>query len=280
MNKADEIILKLNQFEDKLLAEYYSDEEYREMLFTTGLSEREYNTLISALKDYLSRAKQFSKRGLNDDALKQLKSAQIISTNNYEVNIGLAACYFVFWQKTKENSFKKLAEKHTQFCLNIKPNDDAAADLLEMIRTGKSKTEKMKNTPSGRGMSNFFSWLMVKDEKGEQSRLYVAIAITIIAAALIFYVIPVSIMDSISANEAQKVSVELEKKYEMINKYIIDDELEKAQNELVNLVHPSTEATEIYPKGFSLQPYSYNEYWKMKREELSKKIESARNKKR
>ena len=46
MNKADEIILKLNQFEDKLLAEYYSDEEYREMLFTTGLSEREYNTLI------------------------------------------------------------------------------------------------------------------------------------------------------------------------------------------------------------------------------------------
>ena len=276
MNKADEIILKLNQFEDKLLAEYYSDEEYREMLFTTGLSEREYNTLISALKDYLSRAKQFSKRGLNEDALKQLKSAQIISPNNYEVNIGLAGCYFVFWQKTKENSFKKLAEKHTQFCLNLKPNDDSAADLLEQIRNGKMKPKQITEKKAS---NKFFSWLMEKDNKGEHSRLYGTIAITVLVCIVLFYVVPVSIMASISAEEAQKVSVELEKKYELINKYILDDELEKAQNELVNLVHPSTQATEIYPKGFSLQPYSYNEYWKMKREELSKKIEYARNKK-
>ena len=208
MNKADEIILKLNQFEDKLLAEYYSDEEYREMLFTTGLSEREYNTLISALKDYLSRAKQFSKRGLNEDALKQLKSAQIISPNNYEVNIGLAGCYFVFWQKTKENSFKKLAEKHTQFCLNLKPNDDSAADLLEQIRNGKMKPKQITEKKAS---NKFFSWLMEKDNKGEHSRLYGTIAITVLVCIVLFYVVPVSIMASISAEEAQKVSVELEK---------------------------------------------------------------------
>jgi 5-bromo-4-chloroindolyl phosphate hydrolysis protein len=280
MNKADDIILKLTNFEDKLLGEYYADDEYREMLFTVGLTERDYSILQSALNDYISRSKQFLKRGLNDDALKQLKSAQIISPNNYEVNIGLASCYFTFWQKTRENSFKKLSEKHTQFCLNLKPNDNIAADLLEMIRSGKGKTEKIKNQNSGRMLSNFLSWLMVKDQKGEYSRLYIAIFILLISGVLFFYVIPVSIMDNISANEAQKLSVELEKKYELINKYILDKEIDKAQNELLNLVHPSKEYTEIYPKGFSLEPYSYNGYWKMKREELGRKIESLKKEKK
>lgn len=279
MNQADEILSKLNSFEEKLLGEYYSDDEYKEMLFATGISEREYKILQTSLNDYLSRAKQFAKRSLTDDTLKQLKSAQIISPNNYEVNFGLADCYFAFWQKTKERSFKSLAEKHIQFCLNIKPADDAAADLFESIRTGKVKSEKTNNKDSAKGLSKFISWLMVKDKKGEHSRLYTAIAITLLSALLIFFVIPVSIMDNISASEAQKLSVELEKKYERINQYILDEDIENAQKEIINLVHPSTEPTEIYPKGmFSLEPYSYNEYWKMKREELNQKIEAIKRK--
>jgi hypothetical protein len=271
MNKAEDIILKLSNFEDKLLGEYYADEEYKEMLFIAGISEREYKILQSSLKDYLSRGKQFAKRGLNDDALKEFKAAQIISPNDFEVNFGLANIYFEFWQKTKEGSFKKIAEKHTQFCLNLKPNDDSAADLLEQIRNGKKKPNPIaeKKAPN-----KFFSWLMEKDKKGEHSRLYGTIAITLLTCLVLFYVVPVSIMDSISAKEAQKISVELEKKYELINKYILDEEIEKAQEELLDLVHPSNEKTEIYPKGILvLEPYTYNEYWKMKREELSKKIE-------
>jgi hypothetical protein len=279
MNKADEIIVKLNNFEDKLLGEYYSEEEYKEMLFTAGLSEREYQTLQASLKDYISRAKQFAKRGLNEDALKEYKSAQIISPNDFEVNLGLANCYFNFWIKTRESSFRKIAEKHTQFCLNLKPNDDSAADLFEQIRNGKRNSDK-KIKPETTLMKKLFNWLMEKDKKGEHNRLYSTIAITLLAGIVLFYVVPVSIMDSISAKEAQKISVELEKKYELINKYILDEEIEKAQEELINLVHPSNEKSEIYPKGiFVLEPYTYNEYWKTKREELSKKIEYLKRKK-
>lgn len=273
MYKADQIIEKLLHFEDKLLSEYYSDEEYREMLFTAGISEREYDILQTALTDYLDRARQFTKRNLFEDTLKQLKTAQIISPNNYDVNLGLANVYFEYWQKTSENSFQKMAERHIEFCLNINPKDEAAADLLELLRSTKPAINESLKSKSPTTANRFFKWLLKRDKKGEYSRLYLCVATSIIVAFLLLYIIPVSIMDSISADRAQKLSVELEKKYELINKYIQNNEIDKAQNELLKLVHPSKEYTEIYPKGFSIEPYTYNEYWKIKRAELNKKIE-------
>ena len=268
MNQVSDILLKLFPFEDKLLSEYFSEEEYKELLLTTGISEREYNTLLDSLKDFLIRGSKFLKRDLAADALDQFKSAQLISPYNKDVNIGLSRSYLLLWQKSASSTDKKLSEKHAQICLKINPSDETAADIIKQLR----ENNRRKNSKGDSNWKKITNWLLEKNAKGEKERLTVTLSIAFLVGIALF-VIPMIISDNIQEKNDQLMSSELEKKYELINNHIMKGDLETAQNELVNLIHPSKEPSPFSPKGIFAEPYTYNEYWKIKREELSKKIE-------
>jgi hypothetical protein len=208
------------------------------------------------------------KRDLAADALDQFKSAQLISPYNKEVNIGLSRSYLLLWQKSASSTDKKLAEKYAQLCLKIDPSNETAADIIKQLRDNnrKKKIERDSN------WQKFSSWLLEKNARGEQERLTITLCIAFLIGLAIF-IAPMIISDKIQEKNDQILSSELEKKYELINNHIMKGDLETAQNELVNLIHPSKEPSPFSPKGIFAEPYTYNEYWKIKREELSKKIE-------
>jgi hypothetical protein len=268
MNKATDILQKILPFEKRLLEEYYSDEEYKDLLLTTGISERDYITLQDSLKDFLTRGSKFLKRELASDALDQYKFAQLIAPNSVDVNLGLSKSYLQLWQKSTSSTDKSYAEKYAQICLKFDANSESAADIIKQLRDNNRKKKINKES----SFKNLLSWLLEKNAKGEQERLTVTLSIAFLVGIAIFLA-PMIISDNIQEKKDQLLSSELEKKYEQINSQIIKGDLEKAQDELINLIHPSKEPSPFSPKGLLAEPYSYNEYWKIKREELSKKIE-------
>jgi hypothetical protein len=114
-------------------------------------------------------------------------------------------------------------------------------------------------------IKKIFTWFLKKDEKGESSRLYIAIALVFITIMVIFGALK-SGKENVIANTDVKIDSALVVKYETIRNQIETGDFDNARLNIKDLVHPSGE-TSSYHKNW-IEQYNYNEYWTLKRTEL------------
>lgn len=116
-----------------------------------------------------------------------------------------------------------------------------------------------------------------KKEGGIKDFLWIAFAVGIIAAVMIFWIYP-GIKERESAEKsAQEISALLEIKYENVKHLISIEDFNEASRQIGELVHPSRERS-TYKKGGALSDsYTYNEYWEAKRNELRQMIEDKKS---
>jgi hypothetical protein len=175
-------------------------------------------------------------------------------------------------QKEKELELKRLD-------LELKKKEEQEKEQSEKRKSADAaqKVKEEKNRKHKEGYSNFLQWLTKKDNQGMTP---LAWGLTLlIVGGLSIWALMKSGDREVRKSEAQKISVQLEKKYEQINSLITSGMIDSAKVLIPELVHPSTEISPYKPDGVLADYYSYTEYWQMKREELWKKIENGDTKK-
>ena len=111
----------------------------------------------------------------------------------------------------------------------------------------------------------------------KQYRKISVVAIIVIPIALYFiYNNTKSFTDEIDQENAkiEELDLKLSTQYEVINALIIQDKIDSALSMIPALVHFSDECREYIEDNEC--KYTYTDYWKSKREELTKKIEEKK----
>lgn len=150
-NKSEEILKKIKTFEDKLLSEFYSDEEYGELLKISGISDRDLVELRESLDEYVTRAEGFMQHRLFQEALSELNSARLISPKDLKVNLYLSKVSLELYNQNRDELKKIDAEKFAHICLKLDAdNKDALSILAELQKESRkniavtNKTQKNK----------------------------------------------------------------------------------------------------------------------------------------
>lgn len=147
-NKTKEILKKLEPIRDKLLSEYYSDEEYRELLMAMGVTAWEWEQLNAGFDDFIARAEGYIKHGLADEAIEELKAAQIIDPNDLEMHRCFSQAYLQLWKAKGIQKYATLAEKHAKNCLQINSEYVLAVKILAQLKeTAANEGFRTSNAP-------------------------------------------------------------------------------------------------------------------------------------
>lgn len=164
-------------------------------------------------------------------------------------------------QKEKELELKKLE-------LELKKEEQLQIERLEKLKIEQEKNREiqLKKQQRKQKLSKFKSWFLQKNNKGQYPVLAGFISIVIFGIIFGFYLVPMIFSSIEESRNAKSLSTELDKKYEIIQNLILDNNIERAKVLLVDLVHDSDDCKE-YNRPNDCK-YSYQEYWRIKREEL------------
>lgn len=172
-------------------------------------------------------------------------------------------------QKDKELEIKRIE-------LELKKKEQEAKEQEEQkkLELEKIKARELKKQKRNQSFRTFFNWLVRKDSKGDSPLVWALVLISI--GVLVFWALNRSEERDEREDEAQVLSIQLEKKYEKINNYLQDGLIDSAKILIPDLVHPSTERSP-YKSDEEIEHYNYNEYWQLKREKLRIKIQEIQD---
>jgi hypothetical protein len=144
-NKSEEILKKIKTFEDKLLSEFYSDEEYGELLKISGISDRDLIILRESLDEYVTRAEGFMQHRLFQEALSELNSARLISPKDLKVNLYLSKVSLELYNQNRDELKKIDAKKFAHICLKLDADNKDALSILAELQKESSTKIALKN---------------------------------------------------------------------------------------------------------------------------------------
>lgn len=261
-NKTKEILNKLEPIRDKLLSEYYSDEEYRELLMAMGVTAWEWEQLKTGFDDFIARAEGYIKHGLPDEAIQELKAAQIINPNDLEMHRCFSQAYLQLWKTKGVKKYAKLAEKHAKTCLQINSEYDLAVKILAQLKKTTSNESSIAiNAPlhQQKSVKTKKDSLPPKTPKQNPGIALAFIASIAIILILLFMLMPFSSPSNYDKYEHEKTvhtsteaSVEQEKTAEKENPLTLPFEFDKKGHDNVEF--------EIKESSFKGKEDSYSYY--------------------
>jgi len=200
---------------------------------------------------------------VNEEVIKQEKLRQTSVLSNGEREKARQAALqkeqALVIQKEKELELKKKE-------LESKENEEK-----RKIEIDKRKRAELQRQKRAQSVNSLLNWFIRKDGKGDSPLVWTLVILVL--GVLVYWGLRKSNDRDYRENEAQELSIQLEKRFEKINIFIQDGLIDSAKSLLPNLVHPSTERSPFKPEGRFKEHYNYNEYWQLKREELRKKID-------
>jgi tetratricopeptide (TPR) repeat protein len=189
-NKTKDILKKLEPIRDKLLSEYYSDEEYRELVMAMGVTAWEWQQLEKGFDDFIARAESYIKHGLADEAIQELKAAQIIDPNDLEMHRCFSQAYLQLWKSKGIQKYADLAEKHAKTCLQINSEYDLAVKILAQLKkTAPKKEFRATNAPLHQKTVKTTKNVSSPLEQKKNPAVAIAIFGGIAAVFLLFYIL-------------------------------------------------------------------------------------------
>jgi hypothetical protein len=180
----------------------------------------------------------------------------------------------------KEQALANQREKELEINrieLELKKKDQEAKENAEQkqLELEKRKRSELKKQKRAQAFNSILNWFLKKDVKGDSPLVWTLVILFL--GGGVYWVINESSQRDKRENEAQEMSIQLEKRFEKINTFIQDGLIDSAKIILPDLVHPSVEISPYKPEGLFKENYKYNEYWQLKREELRLKIQEFQN---
>jgi hypothetical protein len=210
---------------------------------------------------------------VNEEIIKQEKLKQTSALNNGEREKARQAALqkdqALAIQKEKELELKKI-----ELELKKKEQEAKEQEAKRVRELEKQKENQIKKKQNQENRKKLWLWLTTKRSEKEMSPALWVVVILFVSVVG-FLAIRHNFSKDIQEEEAQEFSAELEKKYAIIENYILKGQIDSALVILPEIVHPSKEKSPYKSDGVFSDYYSYNEYWQIKRESLKSKIEAA-----
>jgi|GEM_PF-6357688 len=136
---------QLQQMQNRIEEESFSQEEYKELALSLGLSYTDWNKLEKAYEDFIGRAKGYIQHQLGEEALLELEQARFIQPQGEDLALLMAQAHLVCYKEKGKRSDQKAVKDWAQRQLQLNPEDQRAMQLLVQLKTLEATTLKVQN---------------------------------------------------------------------------------------------------------------------------------------
>lgn len=131
--------------QNRIEEESFSQEEYKELGLSMGLSYTDWDKLESAYANFLSRAKGYIDHYLGEEALAELKQARLIRPQGEDLALLMAQAHLICFEEKGNSSDQKAVKLWAQRQLQLNPEDQRAMQLLVQLKEEEERPFRAQN---------------------------------------------------------------------------------------------------------------------------------------
>ena len=120
--------------QNRIEEESFSQEEYKELGLSMGLSYTDWDKLEAAYQDFIGRAKGYIQHSLGEEALLELKQARLIRPQGEDLALLMAQAHLICFEEKGNSSDQKAVKLWAQRQLQLNPEDQRAMQLLVQLK--------------------------------------------------------------------------------------------------------------------------------------------------
>ncbi|WCL81854.1 hypothetical protein PPO43_01920 [Saprospira sp. CCB-QB6] len=128
------LLSQLKQMQNRIEEESFSQEEYKELALSLGLSYTDWDKLEAAYEDFIGRTKGYIQHQLGLEALQELEQARLIRPQGEDLALFMAQAYLLCYQEKGKKTDQKAAKDWAQRQLQLNPEDQRAMQLLVQLK--------------------------------------------------------------------------------------------------------------------------------------------------
>jgi outer membrane protein OmpA-like peptidoglycan-associated protein len=113
---------------------FYTLNELKSTAFEVGVSDEEWNWVMQAYDDFITKGESYMAAHNESDAIEELEQAQAIYPYDPQTLHLLALAYHNRWLEKRRPSDKKQGIAYAEACLQVKPEDRTAAKIVSELK--------------------------------------------------------------------------------------------------------------------------------------------------
>jgi len=174
--------------QNRIEEESFSQEEYKELGLSMGLSYTDWDKLEGAYQDFIGRAKGYIQHGLGEEALLELKQARLIRPQGEELALLMAQAHLICFQEKGNSSDQKAVKLWAQRQLQLNPEDQRAMQLLVQLKE-EERPFRAQNAAPNFDLGRTAPSRPKKEEDKRQKRINAFVSLSIVLGVLIAYLV-------------------------------------------------------------------------------------------
>lgn len=177
--------------QNRIEEESFSQEEYKELGLSMGLSYTDWDKLEAAYQDFTARAKGYIQHGLGEEALLELQQARLIRPQGEDLALLMAQAHLICFQEKGNSSDQKAVKLWAQRQLQLNPEDQRAMQLLLQLKEEERPFRAQNAAPNFDLGQPATSPHKRKEAKGQKAvNMIVALTLVIIAVSAYLVLTP------------------------------------------------------------------------------------------
>ncbi len=213
-----------------------------------GVSAWEWEQLKSGFDDFIARAESYIKHGLADEALEELKAAQIIHPNDLEMHRCFSQAYLQLWRAKSQQKYADLAEQHAKTCLQINSEYEFAVKILAQLKQKATPQKASYQAPNAR-----VEWKgkqQLQEQKTSQNPvIFIGAIVGVIILFMVYYVL-------MPSGSSSNYNNHVEREVESPQTTTSENNSTESNTDEYNPIKPSSNdksSNNVTPKGITKQ---------------------------
>lgn len=175
--------------QNRIEEESFSQEEYKELGLSMGLSYTDWDKLEAAYQDFIGRAKGYIQHGLGEEALLELKQARLIRPLGEDLALLMAQAHLICFQEKGNSSDQKAVKLWAQRQLQLNPEDQRAMQLLVQLKEEEERPFMAQNAAPSFDLGQPSPSRPKSSPSKEKKRTNVFVALLIIMIGVFAYLV-------------------------------------------------------------------------------------------
>ncbi|WBM75000.1 hypothetical protein [Saprospira grandis] len=174
--------------QNRIEEESFSQEEYKELGLSMGLSYTDWDKLEGAYQDFIGRAKGYIQHDLGEEALLELQQARLIRPQGEDLALLMAQAHLICFQEKGNSSDQKAVKLWAQRQLQLNPEDQRAMQLLVQLKE-EERPFRAQNAAPNFDLGRPAPSRPKKEEDKRQKRINAFVSLSIVLGVLIAYLV-------------------------------------------------------------------------------------------
>ena len=203
------LLSQLKQMQNRIEEESFSQEEYKELALSLGLSYTDWDKLEAAYEDFIGRTKGYIQHQLGLEALEELEQARLIRPQGEDLALFMAQAYLLCYQEKGKKTDQKAAKDWAQRQLQLNPEDQRAMQLLVQLKEEERPFRAQNAAPQfDLGQPSSTQHKKAEANGRKAVNMVVALIITIVAVSIYLVVVTPANSSKIEEEEIPKAVVQ------------------------------------------------------------------------